>query len=374
MDDKDEFLFDDEEQVNFNSDETVDEDFSFVSDDAGEDNFSFDSDEDSEEVVEDDSADWDGFDPEKKSGSKRLLYLLLLMFVLLGGAVYVLFLAPADGPSPPVKVVTAPRKPVATSMPKPIAAPVPKPVAAPVPKPVAAPVPKPAQPEKSATVTVSPSPVEVKETSSLPAKPEAVVAEKSLTPAQSPDVLTESNSESNETVEPEAEVAKTEPKLFESRSATAPAAEGAYTLSAGAFALQSSVDGVLEKISKLGYQGSIQKLHRKIPMMRLLVGVYSADTAAKKLSQVKQITDGAFSLVKGDKVAVYAGSFFVLDQARIFADRTLYKSGIRVTEEPVEVDQTLQRVTFGSFASKDDAAKISLKASGLGLDAKPVRK
>jgi hypothetical protein len=45
-----------------------------------------------------------------------------------------------------------------------------------------------------------------------------------------------------------------------------------------------------------------------------------------------------------------------------------------VTEEPAEIDRTLQRVTFGSFASKADALKISREAAGQGLDAKPSKK
>ena len=70
-------------------------------------------------------------------------------------------------------------------------------------------------------------------------------------------------------------------------------AAGNYTLSAGAFAMQSSVDGVVKKIRKLGYEPEIKKLTRNVEMTRLLIGVYAPDVAAKKLREVKKITSGA---------------------------------------------------------------------------------
>ena len=130
----------------------------------------------------------------------------------------------------------------------------------------------------------------------------------------------------------------------------------------------------MKKIRKLGYEAKIQNIKRKIPMTRLLVGVYPADVAAKKMRQLKRVAPGAFTLNKGGQTYLYAGSYLVLDKARIFADTVLSKNGTRVTEEPAEIDRTLQRVTFGSFASKADALKISREAAGQGLDAKLSKK
>lgn len=315
---------------------------------ADKDDFTFEEEDSSEVSAVQESEDWGDYEPEKKSGSKRLLYLLLLLLVLAGGAAYMFLLAPADGPSAPIKVVKAPRKPIAAPMPKP--APVAQPTAT-----VSTDAPAPAQPA-AAQATPTPTPAAVP----APAKPAPapVVAKPEPVPA----------------AKPAPAPAEVKPKLFESQATPAPMVAGDYTLSAGAFIMQSSVDGVVKKIRKLGYEPKITKLKRKIEMTRLLVGVYSPDVATKKLREVKKVSPGAFSLNKGSQTAVYAGSYIVLDKARVFADTTLSKNGIRVTEEPVKVDRTLQRVTFGSFASRADAATAAQKAAGKGLEAKPAKK
>ena len=272
--------------------------------------------------------------------------MLLLLLVLAGGAAYMFLLAPVDGPSPPVNVVKAPRKTIATPMPK--SAPVTKPAK------VAVPAATPA-PAKPASAQEAPTPVPAPVT---PAAPAPVVAKAESVPAM-------------KTAPAPIDI---KPKLVKPKATPAPITTGAYTLSAGAFAMQSSVDGVEKKIRKLGYEPEIKKLTRKVEMTRLLVGIYAPDVAAKKLREVKKITSGAFSLNKGAKTAVYAGSYVVLDKARVFADTTLSKNGIRVTEEPVKIDQKLQRVTFGSFASRADAIKASQQLAGKGLEATPAKK
>jgi outer membrane biosynthesis protein TonB len=333
MADKDEFMFDEEDDTGFDS---------------------------AEEPAE--SEDWDDYEPEKKGGSKRTLYLLLLLLVLLGGAAYVLFLAPDDGPSSPVKVVKVARKPIAKKMPKP---PTSKPATAPVKaaadKPAAA---QPVSVAKSPAVEPAPKPVAPVVAKPAPeSKAKTDVAPQSKPEAKVADVVT-----------PKSEPAQVKPKLFESKSPAPSAVSGDYTLSAGAFVLQSSVDGVLKKIRKLGYKANIQNIKREITMTRLLVGVYPAEIAAKELRRVKRVTSGAFSLNKGGKTAIYAGSYLVLDKARVFADTVLSRKGIRVTEETVKIERNLQRVTFGSFASRADAVKASQEAAGQGLDAKPATK
>ncbi len=316
---------------------------------ADKDDFTFEE-EDSGVGAEQEADDWGEYEPEKKKGSKRLLYMLLLLVVLAGAAAYMFLFAPADGPSPPVNVVKAPRKSIATPMPK------------------AAPVAKSAKVAGSTTTAAAAKPATAKATPSpvptavkapvKPAPPAPVVAKDKSVPAAKPAPVP----------------AEVKPKLFKPKATPATMTAGAYTLSAGAFAMQSSVDGVVKKIRNLGYEPEIKKLKRKVEMTRLLVGVYSPDVAVKKLREVKKITSGAFSLNKGSKTAVYAGSYVVLDKARVFADTTLSKNGIRVTEEPVKIDQTLQRVTFGSCATRTDAVKVSQPAAGKGLAATPAKK
>lgn len=323
---------------------------------ADKDDFSFDE-EESELDSGQESEDWGDYEPEKKGGSKRLIYLLLLLLVLAGGAAaYFFLLAPEDGPSSPVTVVNVPSKPVATPMPKPIGAI--KPAESPESQ-KPAPVPVPADPVQE--------PVAAKPAAEVPAA-EVPVAKMPKAPAPAP----VAKPQPTPTDKPAPVAAK--PKLFEPETTAQPVMAGDYTLSAGAFLMQSSVDGVVKKIRKLGYQPKVQPIKRKVEMTRLLVGVYSPDVATRKLREVKKITSGAFSLNKGSKTAVYAGSFVVLDKARVFADTSLTNSGIRVTEEPVQIDQTLQRVTFGSFVSRAEADKVSREVAGKGLEAKPVKK
>lgn len=335
---------------------------------ADQDDFMFDEEE--EEAVDSvqESEDWGDYETEKKGGSKRLLYLLLLLLVLLGGAAYMFLLAPDEGPSPPIKVVTAPRKPIAAPMPQ--KAPVAKPAPAPMQE-KAATTPEQSAGEKTATPAASetssgatPTPPRLVATQKTPPAP--VVAEKA---PPAPAAV-----EKAAAPEPKPTPAEVQPKLFDPKPAPAPVVGGDYTLSAGAFAMQSSVDGVTKKIRKLGYEPQVTEIKRKVEMTRLLVGVYSPDVAKQKLREVKKVSSGAFSLNKGSKTAVYAGSFLVLDKARVFSDTTLSKNGIRVTEEPIKVDRPLQRVTFGSFATRDDAAAASRKVAGKGLEAKPVKK
>ena len=264
-------------------------------------------------------------------------------------------LAPQDGPSPPVQVVKAPRQPIAAPMPKP--APAAQSTKAAVP----ADVPAPETPLKAEVQPVTP-----------PANTAPAVAPTMVNPAVA--APTVAKPEPMAAVKPAAAPTEVKPKLFESKPTPAPMAAGDYTLSAGAFVMQSSVDGVVKKIRKLGYEPEISKIKRPIEMTRLLVGVYPSNEATKKLSEIKMVSSGAFSLNKGSQTAVYAGSFLVLDRARVYADTTLSKNGIKVTEETAMVDRTLQRVTFGSFVSREEAAKTSQKVAGKGLEAKPVKK
>ncbi len=342
MADKDDFMFDEEDKTEF----------------------------DSEPGLEPEPEEWGNYEPEKKKGSKRLVYLLLLLLVLAFAAVYVLILAPEDGPSPPINVVSVKPKLKAAPMPKPIAAPIPAAKAASGEKTGTA-----AEPISAPTAAAVPTVPETATMQTEPAKDNAAPAVTVVPDAPEPAVAPlESKPKSVEDIPSKAEAALVKPEPFVPQPTTPVAAEGLYTLSAGAFLMQSSVDDVLKRVRKLGYEAQIHKIKRKVDMTRLLVGVYPEATAAQKLLEVKKITPDAFSLNKGDKIAVYAGSYLVLDKARIFADTTLIENGIRVTEEGVQIDQTLQRVTFGSFASREEALKISRKVAGQGLVATPVKK
>ncbi|NIQ96311.1 MAG: SPOR domain-containing protein, partial [Desulfuromonadales bacterium] len=108
-------------------------------------------------------------------------------------------------------------------------------------------------------------------------------------------------------------------------------------------------------------------------MTRLKVGTYPVSEAAARKAELKPIAPGVFGIRKGDMETVYAGSFLVLDKARRYADK-LYVKGIKVEEVPTQVEQTLQRITFGSFATSGTASDAGRQAAAEGLEAEVTKK
>jgi hypothetical protein len=177
---------------------------------------------------------------------------------------------------------------------------------------------------------------------------------------------------------PAAVVPEMQPKpVFEPADPAPPAkmvmpATGAYTLTAGTYLLQSSVASISKKISSLGYEPVITPVKREVTMTRLKLGTYPLAEAAAKVAELKAVAPGAFSIRSGNQETVYAGSYVVLDKARRFAD-ALYKKGISLEEEPVQVKKTLHRVTFGGFASQDEAKSAGRQAAAKGVEAQAVK-
>jgi len=295
------------------------------------DDFGFEEETPGEEVE-----DWGTDVEEKKGGGRSRLLLLVLLLVLIGAAgVWFFVLAPEDGPSAPVQVVTVPKKPVA------------------MPVPPSAPVTPTAQPAEPAVQTVQLSPTAAQSpVQPVPATPAPDAAEK--TPGT---VAVET---------PETKVPVPVVKL-------ATAGSGAYTLTAGSYLLMANVKTVTKKLQRLGYEPMLTPVVRTLTMIRLRAGVYSAVDAARKLKELKKYAPDAFSIESDGQVTVYAGSYYNQDQARSFADRLFDKNGMRLEEEPVQVKETLQRVTFGSFASLDEAKVLARQLAAKGLDAEPFK-
>lgn len=153
-----------------------------------------------------------------------------------------------------------------------------------------------------------------------------------------------------------------------------PAAKGGtYTLHAGTYLMASNRLQAEKIIRRLDFEPESMPVQRTVEMIRLLVGVFPAEEAENRLRQLAGEAPDAFTLPRGNQVAIYAGSYFYLDEARDFADR-LARRGIRVQEEGAQVLMTLDRVTFGSFGDRAAAEEIAAKAFAAGLDAMVVRK
>lgn len=335
---------------------------------ADKDDFGFDEDLPEEEVE-----NWGGDGGGKGGGRTRMLLLVLLLVVIAAAAVWFFVLAPADGPSPPVKVVAVPKKPIAMPAPPSNPAPVPvKPAAA---APAAKPVP--AAPKTAKPVPAAPA------TAAAPASTAAAPAADKPAPAATPAPATSKPVAANP-----APVAPSTPASTASKPAATPApapattkpapvattspATGAYRLNAGAYLLKSNVNILVKKLRSAGYEPVLSPLTRKIKMIRLLVGRYSSSAdAVRKLKEIRKFDSDAFTIKERGGVAVFAGSYISRDQARAYADRIYESRGIQLQEENALVKETLQLVTFGSFATANEAKAVARKLSAKGISAQP---
>ncbi len=320
---------------------------------ADQDDFTFDEqDSDSEEWYEEE-------EPKKKrkgGGSRsRLLLLLLLLVVLAGGAYYYFMILPMDSPGP-----AAPPKAVVKMKNKPMSMPAKQPIGKPAPAPS-----EQAAREDAAEEQPAPAPAPAE----MPVAPKPV--QQASTPAKAPVKVAEQPVPAPAQPEPKQEMAPK--KVFKTpppKPVSTPG--GAYTLTAGTYLLDSSVKSVSRKIRSLGYEPVLTPVKRKVTMTRLKVGSYPLAEAATKKAELKPLAPGVFGIRKGNLETVYVGSFLVLDKARRQAD-TLYAKGVRVEEESAQVEKTLQRITFGAFATTEEANDAGRQAVAEGVEAKVVK-
>jgi len=314
------------------------------------DDFGFD-----EELPEEEVEDWGGDDAGKGGGGRtRMLLLVLLLVVLVAAAVWFFVLAPEEGPSPPVQVVTVPKKPIA--MPSAPATPAPAAAAKPAPAPTA----PPAAPGATPAAPPQPAPA-------VAAEPPAPAAAKPVPATQSP------AAPAPEAPAPAAPTAA-KPAAPATPVTTKPAAVagGAYRLNAGAYVLKSNVDILVKKLRSAGFEPVLTPLTRKVKMIRLLVGRYAtALDGERKLKEIRKFAPDAFSIQENRGAAVFAGSYVSRDKARAYADRLYEQRGLQLQEEEVVVKETLQRVTFGAFATLEEAKAAARQLSSKGITAQP---
>jgi cell division septation protein DedD len=155
--------------------------------------------------------------------------------------------------------------------------------------------------------------------------------------------------------------------------AALPASRQPFTLAAGAFLSPKHQRETEKKIRHLGYTPKVQTTFSMVPMTRLRLGVYDPATAKVRSQELSAQIPGLFAVKQGDKVALYAGSYQSLDQARSFADQ-LYLRGIHVDEETVSLRMPLKKITFGSFASRAAAEKAAKRVAAAGLTAQVVKR
>lgn len=301
---------------------------------------------DEEDFADEDFADEDfAAEPARKGlrqplSQRTLLLGLLLLLALGGGGYYYLNGTPVPPPPQPAapvktKVVVQPATPAPTAASAPAAVVNPAPAS---PTPVVAAPAKELQPAQQ--VAPAPKSVAVDKTPATTAVAAAPAAAK------------------GEAVAP----------------AVLPAMRQPFTLSAGAFLNQKHQREIEKKIRHLGYTPKMQTTYSMVPMIRLLLGVYDDPAAAQARSrELSTLVPDLFSLKQGAKVALYAGSYQDIDQARRFADQ-LYQHGILADEEMVSLRMPLKKISFGSFASRAAAEKAAQRAAAVGLSAQVVKR
>jgi len=270
--------------------------------------------------------------PVKKKGSMRRVLLLVLLLVVLGiAAGYYLLGVPQ--PEPPLAVAAVVKK-------QPIA------------------VPQKTEPKVAAEAPAAPKPA--------PAGEEVAAQE---TPAGK-DVVEQEMPAAEPAAAPPAEGDKVaeKPPVPSTEEPSAVETAGSYVVQAGAFLLQSNLEAAEKQVRQLGFEPRVSQGEKVVPMTRLRVAVLPAAEAEEKMREIADLAPDAFLLKSGDEMALYAASYYDLDQARKDADR-LYEQGLRVVEEPAEVAVPLYLLSFGDFADLASARQEAGSARQIGLEA-----
>lgn len=389
MSDKDQFTFEDDDEnpetnqddkVDLQSSDNADEEFPGLGlGDPGEpQGLGLDYDDDFPETdlsaafsegehAMDDPAQGEPVEYVKGGGSSRTKSLLLVLLLVVAGGAGAYYFMDLGGstlsvPAVPVPAqkakqsVALPAKPASKAVPPAKVEPAEKPVT------VAVPPPPPAEPAAKVVETGQTAPA-VKE--QAPAAASADEKSEALKPEAKPASVSQ-----KAVVAAPTPTKKTEP----TKVATLPKEKvgGAFVLDAGSYLLESNRDNLVAKIEKLGYEPLVTQVDATLDMTRLRLGTFSKDEVQEALDFARTIEPGAYSAPAGDRYVVYAGTFLQKDNIDKLSQRFL-KEGIKVHPEPVQVVRGLNRIRFGSFATKQEAADAAQKIAASGVKAEVVK-
>ena len=390
MPDKDQFTFDDDDGFpETNLDGQKNSPASDLADSFPEDDLSAafsDGEHEAETPVQEET------EPKVKSGGSSMMRIALMVLLLVvagaGGAYYFIDLGGTtlSVPTVPVPVqkakksVALPSQPVKTPV-APAPSSVPPTQAEEVSKPVTAAVSQPSPPAESVSeAAAKPQPVPV------PQAAKKVVAEQPKSAKQTttqvvvpaPKVVPTPEAAPAPQAKPTATKATSTPAPVPQKTAVEappspkpvtspkPVADGAYTLDAGSYLLESNQKTLATKINKLGYEPIVTPINATLDMTRLRLGTFSKDEVQEALDFARTIEPGSYSAPAGDQYVIYAGTFLNSRNIEKLTKRLLAE-GIRVYPEPVQVVRTLSRVRFGSFATKEDAAAAAREVGESGV-------
>ena len=312
--------------------------------------------------------------PQEKGRQTGLLVLLLL---LLGGFGYLYFftglIRPQEqppAPQPPPQVLKQPlpardAAPAETAkdaeqkgqVTPPPAAPAAKPVPKPAdPKVAAAPAAKPEEKKPAAVKPVTKSDP-VKGTSTPAAKkPEPVNPATPAKPVEKTAVTAKNVQQ--KTVEPVRKTVAVQKK------------SGPWTVVAGLYVVEETLAADLPKVKKAGLTPLMTSGPRRpVSMHRLFYNEYSdKDQARQAVDMLRSKAGDGFSVQRGDKHEVYAGSYAVQSGARSEQQR-LAAAGINVTIRKSQVPLASRKLTAGTFTDRKAAEEALKKLKGAGIAA-----
>ncbi len=148
---------------------------------------------------------------------------------------------------------------------------------------------------------------------------------------------------------------------------------GHYMVEVGVYLEKVHFEEARLSLEQLGYEPRAVEIEKEMEMTRLWVGAFAPDEARRRHSELKAIAPDAFLLPDGDQLAVYAGSYHDLDQARSWSDK-LYRHNVQVTEQQAMVMVSLTRLNFGDYASLAEARKAAERVRAAGLSTYVLKK
>jgi hypothetical protein len=291
---------------------------------------------------------------EKKKGTPPRALLLLLLLVAAAGGYYFLMMGSPEPPPPPSPAVKT--QPIPISQPQ---AETTRAADARLDADAGTPAAAASQKAESGEATRLPSDIEAA------AKPSA--APPSTPPAVPQPVVGAASAPT-----PAPSAAAPDRKMESEAPAPPPgqlqiAGAGSFTIQGGAFLIRGNLLKAEQSVRRLGFEPMVVTEKRLVEMTRLRVGSYAPDEGMTQLRELKEIAPDAFTIRQGDRLVLYAASFFDLDKARSFADR-LYMRDIHVDEEKIQVQIPLSILSFGDFPDKAAAEKAAARAKAEGLD------
>ncbi|MDK9718241.1 MAG: SPOR domain-containing protein [Trichlorobacter sp.] len=309
--------------------------------------------------------------PQEKGRQTGMVVLLLL---LLGGFGYLYFftglIRPQEqppAPQPPPQVVKQPL-PARDAAPVDAATPAEQKAQATSSAPVSA-APAVAKPaDTKVAVTPTSKTEEKKPAVKAVAKPEPLKA--AVAPAVKKPEASKPTMPAKQAEKSVAEVQSAQSKqAVPARKATvAPKKNGPWTVVAGLYVVEETLAADMIKVKNAGLTPLMTSgPKRPVAMHRLFYAEYGIkDEAKQAVEKLQRTSGGGFSVQRGDKHEVYAGSYAVLSGAQAEQQR-LAAAGVKVTIKKSQVSLASRKLTAGTFTDRkaaDDALK-KLKSAGI---------